>query len=171
VRTDRNPTPTTASCPPSRAATWNFPRRVDPGTGRSCRRWEAGTGAGGDVKEEHRMKQYLLSVYQPDGEPPPPEMLEPIMRAVDAVDREARAAGVWVFAGALHSPDTATVVRVADGDVLTTDGPYAEGKEHLGGFTVVKVPDLDAALEWARKFARATTLPVEVRPFQGGAGD
>jgi hypothetical protein len=117
------------------------------------------------------MKQYLLSVYQPDGDPPPPETLEPIMRAVDAVEREARAAGVWVFSGGLHSPDTATVVRVRDDEVLTTDGPYAEGKEHLGGFTVVKVPDLDAALGWAGKFARATTLPIEVRPFQGRAGD
>jgi hypothetical protein len=115
------------------------------------------------------MKQYLLSVYQPDGDPPPPEVLEPIMRNVDALDQEMKVAGAWVFSGGLHPPSTATVVRDSHGDVLTTDGPYAEGKEHLGGFTIIKAPDLDAALEWARKLARATTLPIEVRPFHGDA--
>ncbi|HYN92691.1 MAG TPA: hypothetical protein VES42_02445 [Pilimelia sp.] len=73
------------------------------------------------------MKNYLLSVYQPDGEPPPPEVLEPIMREVDALDREMRAAGAWVFSGGLHPAGTATVVRAADGGVLMTDGPYVEG--------------------------------------------
>jgi hypothetical protein len=115
------------------------------------------------------MKQYLLSVYPPDGDPPPPEVLEPIMRKVDALDQEMKVAGAWVFSGGLHPPSTATVVRDSHGDVLTTDGPYAEGKEHLGGFTIIKAPDLDAALEWARKLARATTLPIEVRPFHGDA--
>jgi hypothetical protein len=75
-------------------------------------------------------------------------------------------AGVWVFAGGLHAPSTATVVRVQDGEALMTDGPFTEGKEHLGGFTIVEAPDLDAALEWGRRSAQATTLPVEVRPFQ-----
>ena len=118
------------------------------------------------------MKQYLLSVYQPDGDPPPAETLEPIMRDLDVLNEEMKAAGVWVFSGGLHPPSTATVVRVRDGDVLTTDGPYAEGKEHLGGFTVITAPDLDAALEWGRKLARAIgLLPIEVRPFQGGDGD
>lgn len=115
------------------------------------------------------MKLYLLSVIQPTGGTPTPEALEPIMRDVEAVDREMKAAGAWVFAGGLHPPSTATVVRYANGEPLTTDGPYAEGKEHLGGFTIVKAPDLDAALEWGRKLARATTLPIEVRPFQGEA--
>lgn len=112
------------------------------------------------------MKQYLLSIYQPDGDPPPPEVLEPIMRDVEAVNAELRAAGAWVFAGGLHSPDTATVLRSKGDDVLMTDGPYAEGKEHLGGFTVIQAPDLDAALAWGRKLARAVTLPIEVRPFR-----
>ena len=111
------------------------------------------------------MKLYLLSVYQPDGDPPPPEVLGPIMRKVHALQDELKAAGAWVFSGGLHSPSTATVVRVKDGAVLTTDGPYIEGKEHIGGFTVIKAADLDAALEWARKSAKAITLPIEVRPF------
>ena len=112
------------------------------------------------------MKQYLLSVYQPDGEPPSPPVLEKIMRDVYALRDEMKAAGAWVFAGGLHAPDTATVVHVRDGEVLTTDGPFAEGKEHLGGLTILSAPDLDAALEWGRRLARATTLPIEVRPFR-----
>jgi len=115
------------------------------------------------------MKRYLLSVYQPDGDPPPPEVLEKVMRNVQAFHQELKAAGAWVFAAGLHPPSTATVVRFQDGDVLMTDGPFAEGKEHIGGFTVIQAPDLDAALEWGRKAARATTPPIEVRPFQDEA--
>ena len=117
------------------------------------------------------MKQYLLTVYQPDGPPPPPEVLERISRDLDELNQELKAAGAWVFAGALHPPSTATVVRPGQGEVLITDGPFAEGKEHVGGFTIVKAPDLDAALDWAGKLTRATTLPIEVRPFQGEAED
>jgi len=113
------------------------------------------------------MQQYLLSIYQPDGEPPPPEILEPVMRDVAALNQELMAAGAWVFAGGLHPPSTATVVRLHGGDTLMTDGPFAEGKEHIGGVCIIAAPDLDAALEWGRKLSRATTLPVEVRPFQG----
>jgi hypothetical protein len=115
------------------------------------------------------VKQYLLSVYQPDGPPPPAEELERIMADLDDLNRELRAAGAWVFAGGLHPPATATVVRVSGGEVLVTDGPFTEGKEHIGGFTIIRAPDLDAALAWGRKLARATTLPIEVRPFQGEA--
>ncbi|MFI2371398.1 YciI family protein [Streptomyces sp. NPDC018833] len=111
------------------------------------------------------MQQYLLSIYQPDGNPPPPEILQPIMRDVEAVNAELREAGAWVFSGGLHPPSTATVLRLKDDEVLTTDGPYAEGKEHLGGFAVIQAPDLDAALAWGRKLARAVTLPIEVRPL------
>ena len=118
------------------------------------------------------MKYYLLAMHQPVGDPPPPEILEPIMRDLAVVQEEMKAAGVWVFAGGLHGPEASTVVRLRDGEVLTTDGPYVEGKEHLGGFVIIKVPDLDAALEWARKQAEAVRLlPVEVRPFQGAAED
>jgi hypothetical protein len=118
------------------------------------------------------MTQYLLSIYQPDGEAPPPEALAGVMRDINALVDDARAAGVLVFNGGLHPPASATVVRMTRGDVLVTDGPYIEGKEHIGGFMVVKARDLDEALEWGRRLARALTLPghdglaVEVRPFQ-----
>jgi hypothetical protein len=112
------------------------------------------------------MKQYLLSVIQPDGDPPPPHVLGPIMRNVKAFNDELKAAGAWVFVGGLHPPTTATVVRSVEGEILTTDGPFAEGKEHIGGLCIIEAPDLDAALAWARKAAQATTLPIEVRPFR-----
>jgi hypothetical protein len=117
------------------------------------------------------MRQYLLTVYQPGGPPPPPEELERISADLDTLNAELRQAGAWVFAGGLHPPSTATVIRVKDGDALVTDGPFAEGKEHVGGFTIVRAPDLDAALAWGRRLAEATTLPIEVRPFQDGPGD
>lgn len=114
------------------------------------------------------MQQYMLTIYQPDGDPPPPEVLDPIMRELEAVNQEMRDAGAWVFAGGLHPPGTATVLHRKDSDVLVTDGPYIEGKEHIGGFTVIQAPDLDAALEWGRKVAKALGLPIEVRPMHWG---
>ena len=117
------------------------------------------------------MTQYLLSVYQPDGDPPPPEILEPVMRNLDTLRNDMRAAGVWVFNGGLHAPSTATVVRLHEGEVLITDGPFAEGKEHIGGVLIIEAPDLDSALDWGRKATRAITLPIEVRPFQGEVED
>ena len=111
------------------------------------------------------MTQYLLTVYQPTGTLPEGD-LEEIMRDVDKVDQAMKDAGVWVFAGGLHPPTTATVLRPKDGDVLMTDGPFTEAKEHVGGFTIIRADDLDAALEWGRRLAAATTLPIEVRPFQ-----
>lgn len=116
------------------------------------------------------MTQYLLSVYYPEGsEQPPPEELAEIGTDVQAVHEELMAAGAWVFGGGLHDASTATVVRVRGGEVLTTDGPFAETKEQLGGFSVIDVADLDAALAWAEKVSKATTCPIEVRPFQHGA--
>jgi hypothetical protein len=112
------------------------------------------------------VQQYLLSIYQPDGDPPPPAILDKIMRDVDALMQEIKAAGAWVFNGGLYPPSTATVVRFQNGQKLITDGPYAEGKEHVGGFLIVQAPDLDAALEWGSKLAEAIPLPIEVRPFQ-----
>ncbi len=112
------------------------------------------------------MRTYLISVYQPDGRVPEPEVLEPIMRDLAALHSEMVDVGAFVFTGGLCPPSTATVVRAKGDEVLMTDGPFTEGKEHLGGFTVIKAADLDAALEWGAKIARATTLPVEVRPFR-----
>ncbi|MEV8630590.1 YciI family protein [Streptosporangium sp. NPDC051023] len=117
------------------------------------------------------MQQYLLSIYQPDGDAPPPEVLEPIIRDLTAVDQELRSAGAWVFTGGLPPASTATVVRARGDELLITDGPFTEGKEHIGGFVVIKAPDLDAALVWGGKYARASTLPVEVRPLQGDPED
>jgi hypothetical protein len=111
------------------------------------------------------MPYYVLSVIQPEGDPPSPEVGERIRRNNDALVQEIRAAGAWVFGGRLHPPSTATVVRVRDGTVLTTDGPFAESKEHIAGLLVIEVPDLETALAWGRKQAQATTLPIEVRPF------
>jgi hypothetical protein len=116
------------------------------------------------------MKNYLLSIYQPDGPTPPPEVLIRVMQDVNALVAEIKAAGVWVFNGGLHPPTTSTVVRMKGDEVLITDGPFAEGKEHVGGFLIVKAADLDAALVWARKAAKAIPLPIEVRPFQGEVG-
>lgn len=112
------------------------------------------------------MSHYLLSVMEPVGPTPPPEQLEPIMQAVGAIDQAMRDAGIWVYAGGLHAPSTATVLRAKDGDVITTDGPFVEAKEHLGGFTIVDVDDLDAAMDWGGQLAVATGLPIEVRPFR-----
>lgn len=112
------------------------------------------------------MSQYLLSIYQPDGPAPAPEFLEPIMRDLDTLNKEMKAAGAWVFAAGVQPADTATVVRVQGDEVHITDGPFTEGKEHLGGFTIIDVEDLEAALGWAHKMAKVITLPIEVRPFQ-----
>ncbi|MFI6858436.1 YciI family protein [Streptomyces sp. NPDC050421] len=114
------------------------------------------------------MKHYLLSVVTPaDGVPPAPEELGQIMRRVEGFHRELQEAGSWVFDGGLSAPGTATVVRAKDGDTVLTDGPYIEGKEYLGGLSIIKAPDLDAALDWGRKAASAIGLPIEVRPFEG----
>ena len=113
------------------------------------------------------MKQYLLSIIEPEGPRPEPEVLGRIMRDVEAVRQEMQEAGAWVFSAGLHDPSTATTLRPRNGEVLMSDGPFAEGKEHIGGLTILRAPDLDAALEWGRKLALATTLRIEVRPFQG----
>jgi hypothetical protein len=93
------------------------------------------------------------------------------MREVDAMVADMKAAGAWVFSGGLAAASTSTVVRLRDGELLTTDGPYVEGKEHIGGLLIVQAPDLDAALAWARRAAQVITLPIEVRPFEGPARD
>jgi hypothetical protein len=114
------------------------------------------------------MANYLLSVVYPaDRTQPAPEELEVIGKNVGAVRDEMVEAGVWVFGGGLAPAGSATIVEARGADKLITDGPFAEGKEYLGGLCVIDVPDLDAALEWAEKQSRATTVPIEVRPFLG----
>jgi hypothetical protein len=118
------------------------------------------------MSEEIPMNLYLLSVIEPDGPMPPPEFLAKVMRDVAAFEKEIKAAGAWVFNGALTPPSKATVVRMKEGEALMTDGPFAEGKEHIGGVMVIKAPDLESAVGWAKKMARAIPLPIEVRPFR-----
>ena len=125
------------------------------------------------LKEDGQMKQYLLSVYHAEGADyaPPADEIQQIMSGVEAFNAELRSTGAWVFAGGLHPSSTATVMRFEGDEVLTTDGPFLEGKEHIGGFWVIKAADLDAALEWGRKATRAARVPVEVRPLQEEAQD
>jgi hypothetical protein len=119
------------------------------------------------MEEEHPMKQYLMSVHMVEGaQEPAPETIQQMYADVEKFNAKLQAEGAWVFAGGLHPADTATVVRIQDGEVLTTDGPFAETKEQLGGFWVIKAPDLDAALAWAADATKACRAPVEVRPFQ-----
>jgi hypothetical protein len=113
------------------------------------------------------MSQYLLSVYYVEGEETPPdEVIQQMYADVDAVNQRIKDAGAWVFAGGLHTPDTATVVRAENGEILTTDGPFAEAKEQIGGFWVIEAADLDEALAWASEATVACRGPVEIRPFQ-----
>ena len=119
------------------------------------------------------MTKYLLSVHSVEGEARDPmteEEMQQFMDRVGALEQEMKSTGAWLFGGALHEADTATVVRVSDGEVLTTDGPFAEAKEHLGGFYIVEAEDLDAALRWASKTTAAVSKPIEVRPFRHVSG-
>lgn len=117
------------------------------------------------------MKQYLLGIYQPDEDPPPPEVLDPVLRNLEVLNQELREAGAWVFGAGLQ-PRTGSVVRVTDGEALVTDGPFAEGKEHLGGFTIIRAADLEAAREWGRRLAEVLApLPIEVRELAGAVED
>jgi hypothetical protein len=115
------------------------------------------------------MPKYLLSAHTVEGqarEPMTDEEMRQLMERVGVLEEEMKSTGVWVFSGRLHEPDTATVVRESGGEVLTTDGPFAESKEHLGGFYIIEAEDLDAALAWASKTTTAIKAPIEVRPFR-----
>lgn len=116
------------------------------------------------------MKEYLLGMYQPEGPLPDPEFLADIMLKLGALRQELEASGNWVFGNGLHGTEATTVLRPGNGEVLATDGPFAEGKEYLGGITIIKADDLDAALVIAGKYVTITRLPIEVRPFQGEIG-
>jgi hypothetical protein len=118
------------------------------------------------------MPHYMLAAHTREGEADEPASTEKQQRSwqqIGRLEREMKSAGVWVFSARLHEPSTATVVRSSDGEVLTTDGPFAESKDHLGGFYVIDAPDLDAALGWASKVSEVVGHPIEVRPFAGVA--
>jgi hypothetical protein len=110
--------------------------------------------------------QYLISVYdQPDSRTRSAQEMAPIIADVTAVNDKARADGIFIFAGGLHEPETGTVIDARSGTPQVTDGPYLETKEYLGGFWVIEVADLDAALEFSRRAAVACRQPLEVRAF------
>jgi hypothetical protein len=114
------------------------------------------------------MKQYMISVWHVEGEEPPSEEeMRQIAEDVDSFNARIAADGIEVFGAGLHPPDTATVVDASkSGDVLTTDGPFAEAKEQIGGFWILRAPDLDVALSLAAEASAACHGPVEVRPLQ-----
>jgi hypothetical protein len=112
------------------------------------------------------MPQYLLSAHSVEGqarEPMSDEEMTELYTRVRALEENMKSAGAWVFGGRLHKPDTATVVRVSGGELLRTDGPFVESKEHLGGFYIIEAEDLDAALSWAAKTAECVQTAIEVR--------
>lgn len=111
------------------------------------------------------MPRYLLTIYQPDGEIPDPEILNRVGEELHHLNEDLKAAGAWVFTGGLHPPESARVIRPRVRDQLLTDGPYTEGKEHVGGLWIITSPNLETATTWARRAAEATTLPIEVREF------
>jgi hypothetical protein len=119
------------------------------------------------------MKHYLLALYQPQrgGERPPPEVLDKVMQDVRAIREEMKASGAWVFSGGLDAPDKTSVLKADGHDVFTTDGPFVASKEHIAGMTIVRVPDREAALAWARKLIKVTGMPIEVRPFLEHSND
>ena len=116
------------------------------------------------------MSQYLLSTYVVDGEVPgaprTPQEMQTFMERVIALEAEMVATGAFVFGGALHGPDAVTVIRAGHGDVIMTDGPFVESKEHIAGFYIINADDLDAALAWASRVVKALNHPIEVRPFR-----
>lgn len=119
------------------------------------------------------MTQYMLSVHSGNGaarEPMSHEEMQESWTRINAIEDDLKASAAWVFSGRLHGADTATVVRASGGKVLTTDGPYVESKEHLGGFYVISAEDLDGALSWASRVSAAINMPIEVRPFAQTAG-
>jgi hypothetical protein len=119
------------------------------------------------------MAQYMLSVHSgadEAGAPMTEEEMRQSYQQIGVLEAEMKSGGAWVYSGRLHEPNTATVVRMSGGEVLTTDGPFAESKEHLGGFYIIEAKDIDAALGWAAKVTAAVKHPIEVRPFWDGSG-
>jgi hypothetical protein len=121
-------------------------------------------------QQEVTMAHYLLSVHSVEGEvrePMTDEEMAQSHKQLAVLEQQMKSAGAWVVSGRLHEPDTATVVRSSGGDVVTTDGPFVESKEHLGGFYIIQAEDLDGAIAWASRVTAAIRVPIEVRPFAG----
>jgi hypothetical protein len=119
------------------------------------------------------MPRYMLSAHTTDGvarEPMTAEQMERSWKEIGSLEAEMKSSGVWLFSARLHEPETATVVRMSNGEVLTTDGPYVESKEHIGGFYIIEASDLDAALRWGAKVSATINSPIEVWPFVDTAG-
>jgi len=116
------------------------------------------------------VSHYLLSTYEVEeevpGAPQTPEEMQAFMERVVALEDEMEATGTFVFGGALHGPDASTVLHQGEGDIVMTDGPFVEAKEHIAGFYIIDAEDLDAALAWGRKVVGAIRHPIEVRPFR-----
>ena len=111
------------------------------------------------------MTQYLVAIHHPDDFEPFSEPAE-VHRAIDELNAQMQAAGAIVFVGGLGAASEAVSVRRKGGnDLLVTDGPYLETKEHIGGFWVLEVASKAEAVEWGRKAAIACRAPVEVRAF------
>lgn len=111
------------------------------------------------------MPQYLVAIQHPENYEIPVDQ-EAMMREIGALNREMIAAGVRDFAGGLQPAGKAKSVRKqAGGEIVVSDGPYLEAKEHVGGLWLLKCADMDEAVEWARKAAVACRVPVEVREF------
>ena len=114
------------------------------------------------------MSKYLLSMHTLEGqarEPMSDEQMQEFSERITVLEDEMKSSGAWFFSARMHAPDTATVVRVTDGETVTTDGPFAESKEHLGGFYIIEADDLDAALAWGAKVTACINAPIEVWPF------
>jgi len=110
--------------------------------------------------------RYLLSIYEDESHwaTVSPEESGKIMQRYGAFGEEAKAAGAFLGGDGLQPTSTATTVRVRDGERLTTDGPFAETKEQLGGFYLLECKDLDEAIEWAAKIPASEVGSIEVRP-------
>jgi len=119
------------------------------------------------------MNQYLLSIHSAPGadcHAMPPEEMQKAFKKIEALESEMKSGGAWMFSGRLTEAESATVVRDAEGKILTTDGPFVESKEHVAGFYIIQAADLDAALAWASKVTTCIGQPIEVRPFWGLQG-
>ncbi len=120
------------------------------------------------------MNQFLLSVHAAPGSDchaMPPEEMQAAFQRIETLEQEMKNGGAWLFSGRLTEPESATVVKDANGGAVMTDGPFLEAKEHIAGFYIIQAPDLDSALAWAGKVTKAVGQPIEVRAFWSPPGE